>query len=137
MRKIGEVILVLNNKFAVIKTTELLNLGSEVTVYSEIKIPELQNSLLSYIVIPKGKLKVAILQEPNIYLVTVISRKLMQETPENQNLAKSVISYKSFFDKELKNSDEELAPYSAQMDLLKSLNIDINTNVGLGDSIAF
>ncbi len=137
MRKVGEVILVLNSKFAVIKTTELLNLGSEVTVYSEIKIPELQNSLLSSIIIPKGKLKIAILQEPNIYLATVISRRSMIETPENQNLAKSITTYKSFFENNEKSTEEELSPYSAQMDILKSLNVEINTNVSAGDSIAF
>lgn len=137
MRKVGEVILVLNSKFAVIKTTELLNLGSEVTVYSEIKIPELQNSLLSSIIIPKGKLKIAILQEPNIYLATVISRRSMIETPENQNLAKSITTYKSFFENNERSTEEELSPYSAQMDILKSLNVEINTNVSAGDSIAF
>lgn len=138
MRKVGEIILILNDKFAVIKTSELLILGSEITVYSEIRIPELQNYSINNLIIPKGKLKVAILQESNVYLVTIIARNTMQETPENQNIAKSVSTYKSFFDNvTLDNTSNEPAPYSAKMDLVKSLNLEINTNVCVGDSIAF
>lgn len=137
MRKIGEVKLILNNKFVVIKTTEPIILGSEVMVYKEIEV-NLPN--LQYVSIPKGKLKVLLLQENNYYIASVITKKIALNNNENASVARSLNLYSLIFSQKENNDiptvEGELSNYSAQLDTKDSLNISVDLQVKVGDSIA-
>lgn len=141
MKKVGNVILVLNDKFAVIRSTEPLILGSEVLAYQQVSIDE-QNkasSGIAEIKMPKGKLKVLMLQETNIYLVSVVTKKSSEETPDNQTLARSLSLYNSIFGKTQDGADAsgELASYSAKLDVSKAVKVDYKQLVSPGDVVGF
>ncbi|RMD76748.1 hypothetical protein D6810_03070 [Candidatus Dojkabacteria bacterium] len=140
-KKIGEVAFILNSKFAVLKTTESLILGSEVLVYNEINLPaEQQTSGLTSAAVPKGKLKVVMMQDEHVYLASVITRKDMSDSYENQSLSRALTLYHSIFgkeDDELLSSDSDLASYSAVLDTTKALNVTISHLVQPGDAITF
>lgn len=137
MRKVGEVVLILNSKFALIKASEPLILGSEITVYSQFSS---NLSGLSTISIPKGKLKILMLQESNYYLVSVITKKIAIETNENQSLARSLSVYSTIFGEDSATASDivgEVANYSAKLETKEALNITLNNLVKVGDSVAF
>ena len=134
MQKIGEVELILNEKFALIKTSEPIILGSEVLIYVEKEIPSTQDK----IEIPKGKLKVVMIQGENRYLVSIISKKIEDQNQGNVALARSLSMFGNIFDKtktEVTNGDEN-ASYSAQLDSTVAVGLDINPLVKPGDLVS-
>lgn len=134
MQKIGEVELILNQKFALIKTTEPIILGSEVLIYVEKEIPNTQDK----IEIPKGKLKVVMIQGENRYLVSVISKKIEDQNQSNVALARSLSMFGNIVDNtkpEVANG-EESATYSAQLDSSVAVGLDINPLVKPGDLVS-
>jgi hypothetical protein len=140
MRKLGEVLLILNDKFAVIRATEPLILGSEVQTFKENKLDEAAQtkSGLKEIQIPKGKLKVVMMQENNVYLVSVITKRSAENSSENQSLARSLSLYNSIFGKapaEVDNTGGEIAGYSAKLDVSQAIKFDYNVLVSPGDSV--
>lgn len=139
MKKVGEIAFVADARFAVAKTTEFLILGSEVLVCSEIKIPNEETTFR----IPKGKLKVVMLQDENVYLLSVVSKKNAEDTHDNQTLIRSLSIFSSLFPKPASTTeipdtnDTELAEYSAQLDAADKADIKINPKVQANDTIYF
>jgi hypothetical protein len=139
MKKVGEIAFVADSKFAVAKTTEFLILGSEVLVCSEIKLPNEESTFR----IPKGKLKVVMLQDENIYLLSVVTKTNAEDTHDNQTLVRSLSIFSSLFPKNAgttevpSNGDTALAEYSARLDAVDKADIKINPKVVASDSIYF
>lgn len=141
-RKLGQVALILNSKFVVIKSSEPLILGSEVIVYNEVKLnsEQEQSSGIKEPSIPKGKLKVVMLQEDKTYLATVITQRNSNDNAENQSLARSLTLYHAIFgkeDSELNSDDGKLASYSAVLDTKQAVNAKISHLVQVGDAVTF
>ncbi len=142
MNKIGEVALILNEKFALIKTTQPLILGSEISVFKDVALsPENISKVGTQSVqIPKGKLIVLMMQSDNVYLASTITKRAAKASPANTELAKSLSLYNTIFskaEKEIDNSGSETAEYSAKLDKSRSMNITMHTLVVPGDSVGF
>lgn len=135
MQKIGEVEIILNEKFALIKTQEPVILGSEVLIYVEQQIPGSETK----IEIPKGKLKVVMIQGENRYLVSVISKKIEDQNQANVALARSLSMFGVIFNKpedEANIDTEEQATYSAKLDASSAVGLDIDPLVKPGDLVS-
>jgi hypothetical protein len=142
MNKVGEIILILNKKFAIVRTTRPIILGSEVLAYKEAALNDgsKQQSGLDNVSIPKGKLKVIMQQGENLYILSIIDKNTMEANAENETLARNLSSFKQIFNQENPTgqpSEDEVAPYSARLDESQSVNVDINPLVVIGDSIAY
>ncbi len=144
IKKLGVVVAILNSRLVVIKTEQPLILGSEVLVYDEVKLEQLTNNDalgVSHTIIPKGKLKIIMLQEDDIYLASTISKKNALDSQENVSLARSLSLYSQIFvNKDIefdKLDDSNIADYSAKLDTSKSLKADISPLVRPGDYITF
>lgn len=149
MNKVGEVVLVLNDKFVVAKTTTGLIIGSEVLVYKEIAIGEQAQSVsgLTSIELPKGKMKVISMQSENTYLLSVVTKDQAEMSDVNQTLALSLSAFNTIFGekKEGENPDgdvaiqssDEVAPYSAKIDTSSAMNVDFNPLTTYGDAVSF
>jgi len=143
MKKVGSVALILNEKTAIIKANEPLILGSEVLVYSEIPLSDevKSKSGMNSVTVPKGKLKIIMLQENNYYLASIITKTNSVNSQENQNLGKNLTLYQNIFDKN--NSPDvnvpqgEPAEYSAKLDKSQSINAKFSHLVVIGDVVSF
>jgi hypothetical protein len=139
MKKVGEITYIADSKFAIAKTTEFLILGSEVLVCAEIKLDGEMNAFR----IPKGKLKVVMLQDENIYLLSVVTKNNAEDTHDNQTLIRSLSIFSSLFPKNAgttevpASGDTDLAEYSAKLDAANKADIKINPKVQENDSIYF
>lgn len=138
MRKVGEITFIADSKFAIAKTTEFLILGSEVLVCQDIKLPNEENTFR----IPKGKLKVVMLQDENVYLLSVVTKNKAEDTHDNQTLIRSLSIFSSLFPKNagstvIPENDTELAEYSAKLEAANLSDIKVNPKVVATDSIYF
>jgi len=138
IKKVGQVVGILNSKFAIIKTTEPLIIGSEIIVFAE---KESSIDGLQMIMIPKGKLKVVMIQNNNFYIVSVITKGIAINSPSNVNLAKVLSAFSIIFGEDLGASaseiEDNIANYSALLDESQSLNVVYDKKVKVGDSVGF
>ncbi len=135
MKKVGKITYIADSKFAIAETTEFLILGSEVLVCNEINTGG-ENAFK----IPKGKLKVVMLQDENKYLLSVVSKDKAEDSSDNQSLARTLSIFASLFPNnagEVEIPTGELADYSAQLDATGRENIKINPKVSVGNEIYF
>lgn len=116
MKKVGEVVLILNDRVAVMKTTQPVILGSEVSAIKEVQLAGDQQSRVgvSSLQLSKGKLKVLQMQGEGLYLISTISKATMTANEENVALAESLKLYKQIFNKEDKKKDEGKEGANAQ-----------------------
>ncbi len=136
MKKVGKITYIADSKFAIAETTEFLILGSEVLVCNEIQLGSEDNTFR----IPKGKLKVVMLQNENNYLLSVVSKDKAEDTQDNQSLSRSLSIFASLFPNnagEVEIPAGELAEYSAKLDSGDKENIKVNPKVNIGDAIFF
>jgi len=142
MRKIGSVALILNEKTAIIKASEPLILGIEVLIYTEIPLSDevKSKSGLNGVTMPKGKMKIIMLQENGVYLASIVTKSTAVSSSENQALARNLSLYNSIFGKntqEASIAQDEAAEYSAKLDKTESINAKFTNLVKVGDAVSF
>lgn len=163
MKKVGEVVLILNERIALLKATEAVIIGSEVSAMVEIPLADEQRKKVGVesLKLAKGKLKVLQMQAENLYLISTINKAGMTSTEENTTLAKSLTLYNQIFKKkeEAKKTEDgqstqsapqaqaqpaaaasgegDKAEYSANLNKKESMNVDFSLPVKVGDSIFF
>lgn len=138
MRKVGEVISILNRVYFLVKTTKRLDVGAKVTVFQEINLIRSQQKKahIKKVIIPKGNYMVVSLQDINkkIYLLSfektkVATRIKSSPTPSFYDLS---TVFGAPDQTQIKISEDD----SADLDQDQSLNININPKVQIGDYIA-
>lgn len=127
MKKEGEIIVILNTTLALAKYYGNLEKGDKVEAYKIIKNKIIKEKTgKEEIIVPKGELEVVATQGDDIYLLKVGEIK---ET----RVVNAFESLNSLFTTE--KVVDRISPSSASLSSKNSLNINLNTQVEVGDPI--
>jgi len=139
MKKLGEVKAILNEQLLIITSTQLLNPGETVTVFSEIADSRVAEATgIHSIAYPKGELRVVCPQEKHTYLVerfrelTEKKRTITVPSP----FQKAVMGLAAQLQPETKEIVEQVpGPWSADLDKDDAIGLSIARTVKVGDPV--